>query len=292
MVSKNNIGSRHSSGIAYVIIPEGVERNKYVRFCYSTGTVSIVMENGGLMENVLMSKHLWDHIVFPDTTDTLGSMVSWNNIPSNNAPVIVGVFSKKGEVIQQGEGQASFYRDNKQNSGDFTVDENTGDVFINANALVREGGNIYIKSKNGGLDSIVKIASSGSIELSSQQFSIDVSDELNITIDNPEIDENNTTIAYKKGEGFTYEDEFDNKIEISDGKVDIDSENINLGASDANESMLLGDTTVDLLQDLIDILSKTQVPTSIGPQFFISAPQLAALLPTLESLKSKKHKIE
>lgn len=291
-VSQIGIGKRSEGGIGYIILPEDSERSKYIQFCYSTGTVTIVLEDGGIIDKVLVSKHIWDYIEFPKNPGELGSLISWQKIPNQNYPIVIGIFNKNNETIPHVENQASLIKSNKEGVADITVDGEKSNIYVSASSLTQEGGDIYIKSKNGNRDSKINISANGDINISSKNQNISVSDEFILRIKDPEINEKKTILRYKRGEGLTYEDEFKNIIEVIDGKVNIDSENINLGSSEAKEFIVLGNSMIDFLSSILDLLGQSTTTTIFGASPLLTGPQFLAKKAELQTLLSKKHKIE
>lgn len=292
MVTTRYIGERYSSGVGYLILPNDLDRDTYIRYCFNTNTISIALENGGVLNNVQCTKSVMQQLEFPLNTKEVGSQVVWTDQEGLGYPVVVGVLLRSDQVTDLLENQTSQRRVTNNGSSEILVDGKNPFIIINSDSLKDTGGDIYIVSKNTGLTSKININSSGEINLSSQNIQASISNELNIIIRDSLQDDKITTINYTKGKGFNYEDEFDNQIEVKDGKINIVSDNINLGGDNATEPILLGDTTVSMIDKILEILGRTTTTTLIGPQPLLTAPEFIALRAQLETLKSSKHKIE
>ena len=59
--------------IGTVVIPRDVEREDYIKTFYNTGKLFIVMGGGEAYKDVAVSKHLIEHIVFPQSKLEKGS---------------------------------------------------------------------------------------------------------------------------------------------------------------------------------------------------------------------------
>lgn len=286
------LGERNPSGTANIFIPTDVDRERFIQRCFNTGTVSIILQDGGIINNVLCDLNSFNQIQFPKDSKELGSLVAWIIQSYSRVPIIVGVLNRSDQTLDIKENQASLSKSTNNGKVDFIADSNSPVAIINSSSLTEQGGDIYIQSQNGSLTSKINISSSGEINIISQNTNFKISDEFNITIHNPEINSNKTTIKYIKDEGFTYEDEFNNKIEIIDGKINIDSENINIGGDAAQQPLILGTNLVNLLDQILTLLGSTTAPTVFGASPLATSPAFVQLKSQLEALKSKKHKIE
>ena len=100
-------GSRDSAGVGYVTIPEGQTISKYIQHCYRTGTISMALENGGVIDKVIITKSALKDIDFPDSYLDLGTQVFWVNQPRKNIPIIVGCISKTNELVNYNKDKIS-----------------------------------------------------------------------------------------------------------------------------------------------------------------------------------------
>lgn len=81
-------------------------------------------------------------------------------------------------------------------------------------------------------------------------------------------------------------------LQLSDNHAHLKTEDFRLGSETATEHMLLGNTTVQLLTDLLKAIRQLTVPTSFGPSGFpLNSPTFALLESRLEALLSKGNKL-
>lgn len=254
-VSNKSLGGRRdSAGIGYVIIPRDKDKKSYVQHCLRTGTISLILENGGIIDNVLITKSALNLIDFPEDYDSLGSMLVWINQPRKLQPIVIGLLSKADEFIDFNKETTGFKRANKNYVGNVLVDANKGVVIINSSSTTETNGDIYIFSYNKNKDSKLKVRVSGSVEVDSQYFNLTNSKKLTLTIKDEEIDKKVTSISYEKTKGFTYKDEFDNEMNFKEDLMEI-KPNKSFHIGDGNEPMMLSETFKGIFEDFTDIMS-------------------------------------
>lgn len=254
MITTRANSVREPAGIGYVFIPKDKDAKEFIEYCRRNNAITILLEDGGYIDNVLVGKSLWNEIEFPETEGTLGSIIFWVNQPKNNQPVAVALISKNNEIVSLTSKKASLRRSSVKGLAEVLVDGNNGNVFINAAGLSDTGGNIFIVSKNKKKNSTLNLAISGSIQLTSQSVSHLISDFFEINIANAAKDKKVALLRYKKGEGLSYEDEFENTIKTTEDKVQI-SPKKKFDIGDGKEPMVLGKTLEDLLKEATDLIS-------------------------------------
>lgn len=93
-------------------------------------------------------------------------------------------------------------------------------------------------------------------------------------------------------EGIFTIDAIDDIITNTTSRTIVNSPEIYLGGEDANESIVLGNTLLQLLQEMIDLLVQHVHPTGTGPSGPILTPvdsQLQQMKNKLESMLSKRN---
>ena len=98
-VTTRSIGRRLHSGIGFITLPSDKDSNLFIQRCFNSGSVSMTLEDGGVVDNVLITKSALREIEFPDNKNEIGSMVVWVKKPRNNQPMIIGVFTKDNELV-------------------------------------------------------------------------------------------------------------------------------------------------------------------------------------------------
>jgi hypothetical protein len=303
-------GKRDSAGIGYIIIPQDKDRDDYIQACLRTGTLSIVLENGGVVDQVLITKSAINELDFPISNDKLGSLVVWINQPKKLQPIVIGTLSKNNEFINFNKESSVLRRVGKDFMGEVSVDANKGVIIINATSSKEDGGDIYIISRNKNEDpekkSNVNIQVSGRVNIESTNFNLTNSKKLSLVIKDPDIDDLVTSIIYEKGVGFSYKDEFNNEFILNDENIQL-KPNKHLNIGDGSEPMMLGETFKTIFEDFTDALSKMatycaaiQVGTAMGPstvptnaaQFTQIASDLSALKEQYKNFQSKQSSLD
>lgn len=285
---------RYTVGIGYIAIPSNIERVDFVSKCLRTGKVGMFVEEAGdYLWDIPIDKSKLQEIDFPEKYGELGSAVVFVNLPKHNTPIIIGVLNKADEAQDYEENKKTIRRETESSYAEISVD-GRGNIFTSVqNEDAGSTASVYelIGSRGNDAKIISRIYGTRDVDHYGT-FKYRVTDEIVFQIDDPEIDEEITTLKYKKGEGFTYEDEFGNFIKIRDEKMTIESPEI-LHGENAKEPAVLGDTLEGLLGDLIDAINAITVPTGVGPSGVpVNAAQFSAIKARLVEFKSQKNKIE
>lgn len=240
-VSTRPVGKRNLAGIGYVVVPLDVDRDVYIKSVYRKGAISVALDDGGVIDDILITKEALSQIEFPKNSKELGSIIFWVNIPKKNQPIVVGTLNKNNEFINLNENEFSFKKNNKFGFVEVSGNGKTGDLnFIVNNNQSRGKINIIASNKPGtaevnvDVNGDVNIKTTNEINLSAQEsFSLSIGDENTIA-----------TLSYVKNEGFQYIDEFNNTIELKEGEVVINTS--------SGKKITINDTggiTIDAMED-------------------------------------------
>jgi hypothetical protein len=229
-----------------------------------TGRVSIFRENAfGIMNNIKVDVETLQHLEFPNKTGVLGSYVVWVVENFKKQPFIIGVLNKDGSFLAAKENQRLFTKKSKKGSVSVSLDGNNVSIDIvsegeaaTVNVICR-GGDVNLKS-----DKNVFVEAVKSVDVQTQ---------------------GSVSIRQEDEEGKT-------ELKIEKGVVSINSEKINHNS--AEQPMLRGDKAVELLNELIDLLFKARVATSIGLQPLTTIVEINELKSKLNDLKSTKSFLE
>ena len=284
-------GSRDSAGVGYVTIPEDQITSKYIQHCYRTGTISIALENGGVIDKVIITKSALKDIEFPDSYLGLGTQVFWVNQPRKNIPIVVGCLSKTNELVNYGKDKSTLSKSTIKGVAEISVDSENRVVMINSTSFSEKGGDIYLIASNNTRKSKINIKAVGSVNIESDNFTITNTEKLSFTIKNAGIDDKITQISYEKGGGFSYKDEFGNEFYLNDSNIQFKpSSKFNIG--EGKEPLLLGQTTQtelnkdsSIIKEILEVL-KTPIlePGNGNPSAF-----QAALLNALSNLPTSNY---
>lgn len=293
-VTTRPIGHRHTSGIAWITVPSDKDTSKFIERCYRNGTVSIILENGGVVESVLISKQTIKEIEFPKSSSELGSLVCWINKPENNQPIIVGSFPKDNELNGLTDGRANLLKRTGTGFAEVIVDGVTGSVTIIASGLLEKGGDINIISNNKSRSSKLKVNVSGNVIINSDNFQLTNSKKLQFIIKDKSVNKFTTSISYEKGVGFDYIDEFGNQISANKDNIKLTPAKI-LNISEGSEPIAKADSLslileklVDLCSNIADEISLITVPTAMGISGVpTNANKLSIISTSLSDLKNQ-----
>lgn len=275
--------NRYSSGVGYVFIPDDVDRDQFIQQCYRMNRICILSENNEFFKDVPIDKFAIQNIEFPETISEVGSPVVWLNIEPNNKIVVVAVLPKNDETYFINDKKFKLNKTFGNNSVDVTGDGGNGNLLISINSDKDNGGIFNITVNNKNKKSKLNIFVNGSGEIyCTDSLSVKTTKKLNIEVSDISKDKKITTISYIKGEGFKYQDEFDNQIIAKDGQIQIVSDKI--VHNEGGEPMLLGNSTLDLLGEFLDQLAKE----SAGPYPLLGNSQYTIIKQKLDKLKSKK----
>jgi hypothetical protein len=274
-------GKRNSSGGGYIIIPEDIDREKFINSCKLNNSVSIVTENSERIDNVNVSINLWNYLTFPLSSKEVGSHIIWVNIEVQNCPIIIGIITDKNELIRGEENEIRLERDTQDahiilsgnsKDGSFLLEVESKDDNHDAEIVFK------INSKN--KKSKFKIISDNSIILNSKNIQIINEEELRFTFQNPN-SELYTTLYYKVGSGLHYKDEFGNEFIIDKNGIKVLTNKYQINEKNV-QPIALGNSTQELLKQLINLIGNTTVTTEFGAMPLNNKDKILKLLSSKE----------
>lgn len=282
-----------SAGVGFVVVPTDVDREEYINDCYRTNTLTINGGKGyGFFSGVHTDVNVMQNISFPTDERNRGTAVVWVRDAISQLPVIIASLRKQDEYYNLAENQFRIKRNNVEKTKAIEIfadgDESCIDIILLSDEITPANFNIKINSKN--QKSILNINCDNEINIvSDNKIKIETNKKVEIEI--TEEGETKTAISYELGKGFIYKDEFENEINCKDGEINIISEKINHNGG--KEPMVLGDTLVDLLRD---VLSEIQKMTFTSPSGITSTPinslSFLNIQNELSKIKSKKSNVE
>lgn len=277
------------SGIGYVVIPDNDTRDEYINNCYYSCTVTI---DGGYgysyIENVPIPLELLQQIKFPLKEDEVGSRVFWVRENTFNRPVIVGILNNLYEPNGMVAGQNRYVQEINGNVVEIFMDANTAEMNIKVTGSKNNPSKINVIS-NTNEDSEINVTSSGKVKISAKNLIVEAFKDAVFTLkknDSKEllkIESNDTQLKIT--------DQFDNKVTLKDGEIDVVSDKINHNGG--NEPMVLGNTLKESLSNLIDaILSMTMVTPTGASSTPMNAAQFIQIKSQLNNILSQKSNLE
>jgi hypothetical protein len=258
---------RYPMGFCYVMIPENVDRDKYVKQCYRTGRVAVLMDDGSFLLNVPIGLSILQNIDFPTETRKLGSQLVWINHHVHNAPIIIDRILKDDEAIDLDEHEFKLQKYTENGSVSISGKAEDGNLFINVEGKNSNGGKIYIDVSNEDEEGGVILNLKGDLRAELKNLIYNILEDANI---------------------------------VSKGDINInpteDGKKVNLGTGD--EPILKGDETVDQLeiaQDYVELLQSATkgIATALdalvsGTSTAFESAMTAGIKPDYKNSKSEK----
>ncbi len=268
MVNKKyNIGTvpdeseLYPAGIAYVVIPVDVDRDKYIIECYKTSTVSIFSEYNGFSNRVPVDKHTLNFIVFPENIADFGSAVSYKCDLIHRRPIVDGIYFKTDELCDLQENQFKFKR---------MLDENLVEIvgspqgkYLGLNVSVDKGGEVYVNVKSKDSSGKINITVDGECNITSlSDTTLKQNGKLSIVTVNKNDDEEYTAIQHTS----TDTTKFSATDNIYTSKLNI---------NDGNQNFILGQLFKAFMKDFITEVSNSTVTTDMGQMPLLNKAKIA-----------------
>ena len=266
------------SGIGYVVIPEGCNTAEYIQSCYRNSSISI---SGGYgctyMHNVRVTIDALNNIKFP-TSGEFGSPVVWIRDSFTNRAVVIGVLTAGGKSNLTGIFQQRIYQEVAEQIAEIFLDAMNSRVVITALGNNNVPAEVVIKASSGNAEGdAIKLVSKDIIQAEGKRLKILLTDNFDILINdgekdiisikgNPELfelkDQFGNYINFNE-ESVELKDQFENSVLMNEENVKISTEKFNVG--EGSEQMVLGNTLLSLLEQLLDAISSLTVVTPHGP---------------------------
>lgn len=190
--------SQQTSGFGYVIIPEGVDRDNYVKTCFRNCRITIVDDsNGNVFRECYITNEALQNIKFPRVVGEKGIPVAWTSQPTFTLPMIIGTFIPIEKVNIRDDEEFNIVREWDKGLFEIRGSAKDGSLFVKVRG--EEAGYIQIDVE-GNENALVQVNSSGSIQASANK-NVDVTayTELNAKVKDPEL-KNESGIKINKGE--------------------------------------------------------------------------------------------
>lgn len=273
------------SGIGYIVIPKDTNTAEYVQRCYRNHTVSI---SGGYdstyMHGVKIMEEALNKIKFPDNDDGLGSAVVWLRDSFTNRAVVIGTLKTAGESNMVQGSQQRIVQETAQSVVEMFLDALNCTINVSAQGNENIPAVINLKASSGTDEGdVVNIISKDRIVTDSRHIKVNLTEDFELTINNGEED-----ILHIAGneEELHITDHFKNEAIFNEENVQILTTKFNVGTG--KEQMVLGNTLVDLLSQLIDAILNMTVLTHVGPSGTpVNAASFSEIKGKLEEALSK-----
>lgn len=163
-IGQNSIqGRRRSAGTGYVIIPKDENRDKFIKQCYRTGTISMLLDNNNeVLHKVKISSQVLDEIEFPESNLELGSLVCWVNYYRHNKPVVIARLFKNDDSQERDENSFNLERSTDDASVSIVGRAKDGKLYVSVEGDASE---VVISVKNSDEDGKMRIEVAGDSEV-------------------------------------------------------------------------------------------------------------------------------
>ena len=250
------------SGVGYIVIPRGVNTAEYVQRCYRNHSVSI---SGGYdstyMHGVKITEEALNKIKFPENDDGLGSPVVWLRDSFTNRAIVIGTLKTAGESNMVQGSQQRLVQETAQSVVEMFLDALNCTINISAQGNENIPAVINLKASSGtDAGDVVNIISKDRINADGRHMKVNLTEDFELTINNGEED-----IIHIVGneEELHITDHFKNEAIFNEENVQILTTKFNIGTG--KEQMVLGNTLISLLSQLIDAILNMTVLTHVGP---------------------------
>ena len=250
------------SGVGYIVIPKDVNTAEYVQRCYRNHSVSI---SGGYdstyMHGVKITEEALNKIKFPDNDDGLGSPVVWLRDSFTNRAIVIGTLKTAGESNMVQGSQQRLVQETAQSVVEMFLDALNCSINISAQGNENIPAVINLKASSGtDAGDVVNIISKDRINADGRHIKVNLTEDFELTINNGEED-----IIHIVGneEELHITDHFKNEAIFNEENVQILTTKFNVGTG--KEQMVLGNTLINLLSQLIDAILNMTVLTHVGP---------------------------
>jgi len=140
MISQiQNNGEQWSAGIAYIALPNDIDRDLYVKDCYLNCRVSIKLEDGSMINRVPIGSDILNFITFPIKSNELGTAVVFVTEPNHKQPIIIARVQKSDELGDGRENVFQFRRKFNDKLVSIVGDVKEGMLSFNVNAGDKQG---------------------------------------------------------------------------------------------------------------------------------------------------------
>ena len=150
-------------GLAYIVVPFGVDRNDFVQSCYRKERVHIAVERGSIVKNCYIDSSVLQRIKFPDNSTKLGSQVVFVMEKFRKVPFVIATVTRNMERVISDEETINIQR--SLNGGNLSiVGKGDGTLLINLESSDYSKLIIHATGEN----SVIDVNSDGLITLNAK----------------------------------------------------------------------------------------------------------------------------
>ena len=149
-------------GMGYIFLPYGVDRKLFIETCFRTNTVTMMAENGQMINRCPITSEALQNISFPEENLKLGTMVLWATRSNLSKPIIFATFPATDGFTERNEEEFIFEKAIGNSIVKICGSATDNKISITVNS--EEASNIDI-SVQGNEDSHIAIFSTGETEV-------------------------------------------------------------------------------------------------------------------------------
>lgn len=263
---KSTPGYKYSAGIAYVGIPQDLDRDKYIKDCYANSYVSIWTEDGGFHNRIPVPPEVLNFIEFPIGLNELGTPVVYLTDEQFKYHYIVARFQKRDTLGDGAEHKFKFKRQ---------LDD--AHVEISGSALDRTINVLIDGADKSGVFSVNLFNQNKDCQLK-----VDVQGDIIVGATG-----NVTLQQYGMFKVITV-DENDNQASFQQSASENKFYNDKIIVNDGTDPMVLGNELKTFFQNFINEVAAIKTITELGLMPIVNKAQVLALKDQLDSILSKQ----
>lgn len=188
---------QQTTGFGYVLIPEGVDRDKFVDTCFRKNKISIIDDSeGNVIHECFISNEALQNITFPRKVGEKGTPVMWIAQSYMNQPMVVGTFTAtNGKIPMRSDEEFSILREWDKGSLSITGSAKRGTLFISIRG--QQFGTMKINAL-GDENAVLEVGSTGQVKVSgNKRVDVEAFEELTAKMIDP-ITENESGLTVNK----------------------------------------------------------------------------------------------
>lgn len=259
-------GFKYNAGIAYVAIPQDLDRDKYIKDCYANHYISMWTEDGGFHNRIPISPEVLNFIEFPLSITEFGSPVVYITDQQYQYHYIVSRFQKREAL---GDGSENKFKFNRQLNGAH-VEINGSATDRSINVLIDgddKKGVFTINLFNENKDCQLKLDVQGDIVVNST---------------------NNVTLEQYGTFKVRTRNEDDSESSFTQSSSENNFHNTKFKINDGDEPFALGNKLKTFLSNFIDKVAEIQTVTTFGLQPIVNKIDVLKLKQDLDTILSKE----
>lgn len=255
--NRKNKNYLNAISFGYVIIPTNVDRDNYIKTCFRTGRISVMLEGGVFLRDIYVTNECFDNIEFPSKSEEIGSAVVLGTNPYDGIPIVIGTFPRNDQSNMKAEENSYVFR---KRVGDttttLTIDPINKQISLDVDSL--SGGVVNVKSL-GSKDSLVSVESSGTVEVKADE-NVKIKSYTNLEIDivNPDKEKKDKEIRKIQADldklQITRSNEnIEEIVTIDDKGIDLTiKDDINVNITQTELNVKTGGSTLKMNNDIIE----------------------------------------